>query len=66
MNENETRKARAFARFAAAHPRYRGGFLSDCFYDEACAVMGISSISKYKALDSDDPRWDEVAKGGAE
>ena len=63
---NETRKARAFARFAAAYPRYRGGFLADCFYDEACAVMGLSSYSAYIALDADDPRWDAVAKEGAE
>ena len=62
---NETRKARAFARFAAAHPRYRGGFLADCFYDEACAAMDIRSYSAYIALDADDPRWDAVAKGGA-
>ena len=60
--QQQTRKAMAFARFAAAHPRYRGGFLADCFYDEAVEAMGISNCSTYVHLDPNDPRWDKVAK----
>ena len=59
---SNTRKALAFARFAAAHPRYHGGFLADCFYDEACYVLGINNVSSYKSIDANDPCWDKVAK----
>ena len=57
----QTRKQQAFARFAAAHPRYRGGFLRDCFFDVACADMGID-VNAYPRVDPDDERWDRVAK----
>lgn len=62
MASEITRKCAAFRRFAEAHPRYHGGFLADCFYDVACAEMGINNISTYQRIDPNDPRWDKIAK----
>lgn len=66
MIESETNKSMAFARFAQAHPRYKGGLLVDCFYDEACDTLGIRNISYYMSLDPNDPCWDKVAKEGGD
>ena len=57
-----TRKARAFARFAAAHPHIKDGpKLNDAFYDQACFALGICNHSSWVRMDVNDKRWDKVA-----
>ena len=60
--EKRTRKAAAFARFAAANPRCKGLRLRDKFYLQSSMAMGICSHSAYMKLDENDQKWDEVCK----
>ncbi len=62
MYDNSSRKAQAFARFAAKHPRYNGAFLRDFFYDQACIELGICNHSLWVKLDPNDERWDKVCQ----
>ena len=60
MAEPATRKALAFARFAARWPRYKGRRLQDFFYDQACAALGICNHSTWVRISPNDPRWDKI------
>lgn len=53
-----TRKAAAYNRYRTAHHRYHGGFLKDCFWDEAAEIFGNYYIAE--RADADDPRWDTI------
>ena len=55
-----TRRMKAFARFKEAHPRYHGGFLNDCFIDDACEALRLNHPSYLFGLDPEDERWDKV------
>ena len=56
----ETKKARAFARFARTHRASPGMTIEDTFYDQACMALGICNHSTWMRLDPNDNRWDDI------